>query len=169
MNKRHLAPPALVVALVVALAAAIACAEPAITIKPVALKETAASDSKTIASLPANTTVDLKKREGAWVQLGSGSDVGWAKLFDIRLAAAQTAPAKASAGKTVGDTVGLLSGARGASVTTGVRGLDEDMLKRAVPNEQQYNLLVSYASTKQQAQAFAKAGHLESRTVEELK
>ena len=144
-------------------------AEPAVTLRAVELKAKAAFDAKTVASLPTNTSVDLVKREGAWVQLKSGKDTGWAKLFDIRLAGAQTAPSKSSGSKTLGDTVGLLSGARGASVTTGVRGLDEDMLKRAVPNEQQYNLLVSYASTKQQAQAFAKAGHLESRTVEELK
>jgi hypothetical protein len=149
--------------------ASLAGAEPAVTIKAVELKAKAASDAKTIASLPANTTVDLVKREGAWVQLKSGKDVGWAKLFDIRLASAQTAPAKGSAGKNIGDTVGLLSGARGASVTTGVRGLDEDMLRRAVPSPEQYNLLVSYASTRAQAQAFGKAGNLQPHTVEELK
>jgi hypothetical protein len=155
--------------LALALVAPGVIAEPAITIRAVELKAKAASDAKTIASLPTNTTVDLIKREGAWVELKSGKDRGWAKLFDIRLASAQTAPSKSSSNTAFSDTVGLLSGARGASVTTGVRGLDEDMLKRAVPNEQQYNLLVSYASTKQQAQAFGKAGHLESRTVEELK
>ena len=155
--------------LALVLVASLAGAEPAVTIKAVELKAKAASDAKTIASLPANTTVDLVKREGAWVQLKSGKDLGWAKLFDIRLASAQTSPAKGSAGKNIGDTVGLLSGARGASVTTGVRGLDEDMLRRAVPSAEQYNLLVSYASTKAQAQAFGKAGNLQPRTVEELK
>jgi hypothetical protein len=154
---------------VLALIAPGVLAEPAVTIRAIDLKAKAASDAKTVASLPANTSVDLLKREGAWVELKSGKDHGWAKLFDIRLAGAQTAPAKGSAGKSVGDTVGLLSGARGASVTTGVRGLDEDMLRKAVPSQEQYNQLVSYASTKGQAQAFAKAGHLESRTVEELK
>ena len=168
MNKRHLAPPALVVALVVALAAAIACAEPAITIKPVALKETAASDSKTIASLPANTTVDLKKREGAWVQLGSGSDVGWAKLFDIRLASAQTAPAKGGDGG-LGQVLGLASGQRGTSVTTGVRGLDEDQLVKAQPNPQEFQKLVAFQVTKEQAQQFAAVGKLTPREVELLK
>jgi hypothetical protein len=155
--------------LALALVAPGVIAEPAVTIRAVELKAKAASDAKTIASLPTNTTVDLIKREGAWVELKSGKDRGWAKLFDIRLASAQTAPSKSSGNTAFGDTVGLLSGTRGTSVTTGVRGLDDDMLKRAVPNEQQYNLLVSYASTKQQAQAFGKAGNLQSRTVEELK
>jgi hypothetical protein len=154
-------------ALAVALAATFAYAEPAITIKPVALKETAASDSKTVASLPANTTVNLMKREGAWVQLGSGSDVGWAKLFDIRLASAQTAPAKGGGG--LGEVLGLASGQRSASVTTGVRGLDEDQLVKAQPNPPEFQKLVAFQVTKEQAQQFAAAGKLTPREVELLK
>src|ERR1700692_3162753 len=73
-----------------------ACAEPAGTIRAVELKAQAASDAKTVASLPANTTVDLVKREGAWVQLASGADLGWAKLFDVRLAGAATGPTRAA-------------------------------------------------------------------------
>jgi hypothetical protein len=156
-------------AIVVALAATFAYGEPAVTIKPVALKETAASDSKTIASLPANTTVDLKKREGAWVQLGSGSDVGWAKLFDIRLASAQTAPAKGGGGGGLGEVLGLASGQRSASVTTGVRGLDEDQLVKAQPNPPEFQKLVAFQVTKEQAQQFAAVGKLTPREVELLK
>ena len=151
-----------------ALVAPIVCAEPAVTVKAVDLKAKAASDAKTIASLPVNTTVDLVKREGAWVQLRSGKDLGWAKLFDIRLASANTGPAK-SGGNQLGQVLGLASGQRGASVTTGVRGLDEDMLRRAVPDAAEFNKLVSYASNKEQAQAFAKAGNLQTRTVDGLK
>jgi hypothetical protein len=80
--------------LVLALAAPIVCAEPAVTVRAVDLKAKAASDAKSVASLPVNTTVDLVKREGAWVQLRSGKDLGWAKLFDVRLAGANTGPAK---------------------------------------------------------------------------
>jgi hypothetical protein len=155
-------------ALVAALAATFAYAEPAITIKQVMLKEAAASDSKTVATLPANTTVDLKKREGAWVQLGSGSDVGWAKLFDIRLASAQTAPAKGGGGG-LGEVLGLASGQRSASVTTGVRGLDEDQLAKAQPNPQEFQKLVAFQVTKEQGQQFAAAGKLTPREVELLK
>jgi len=154
--------------LALALVAPIVCAEPAVTIKPVDLKSKAASDAKTIASLPINTMVDLVKREGAWVQLRSGKDLGWAKLFDIRLAGANTGPAKGG-GSQLGQVLGLASGQRGASVTTGVRGLDEDMLRRATPNAAEFNKLASYASSKEQAQAFAKAGNLQARTVELLK
>jgi hypothetical protein len=155
--------------LVLALFAPGVIAEPAVTIRSVELKAKAASDAKSVASLPANTSVDLVKREGAWVQLKSGKDTGWAKLFDIRLAGAQTAPTKSSGGNALGDTVGLLSGARGASVTTGVRGLDEDQLVKAQPNPQEFVKLVSFQVTKEQAQQFAATGKLTAREVELLK
>jgi hypothetical protein len=151
---------------VLVLLASLAQAEPAVTLKAVDLKETAAADAKTVASLPANTTVDLVKREGAWVQLSSGKDTGWAKLFDIRLASAQTAPAKG--GNSLGQVLGLASGQRSASVTTGVRGLDEDSLVKATPNPQEFQKLVSFQVTKDKAEAFAAAGKLTPRQVEPL-
>ena len=151
------------------LAACLAWAEPAVTIKAVDLKAQAASDAKTVASLPANTTVDLVDRQGAWVQLRSGNDVGWGKLFDVRLAGANTGPAKGGGANSMGQVLGLASGQRGASVTTGVRGLDEDMLRRAAPNAAEFDRLVSYASTKEQVDAFIKAGNLQTRSVDWLK
>jgi hypothetical protein len=145
-----------------------ACAEPAVTIRAVELKAQAASDAKTVASLPANTTVDLVKREGAWVQLASGADLGWAKLFDVRLAGAATGPTKGGA-NSLGQVLGLASGNRGASVTTGVRGLDGETLAHATPNPQEFTKLVSFQATKEQAQGFAAAGKLSPREVELLK
>ena len=150
-----------------AVTAALAQAEPAVTLKAVDLKAQAAADAATVASLPANTTVEMVKREGAWVQLTAGKDTGWAKLFDIRLAGAQTAPAKSGGG--LGDVLGLVTGQRSASVTTGVRGLDEDSLVKAKPNPQEFQKLVSFQVTKSHAEAFAKAGKLVPREVEPLK
>jgi hypothetical protein len=157
-----------VLLLALAFAAPGAGAEPATTIRAVDLKARAASDAKTIATLPVNASVDLVRREGAWVQLRSGKDLGWAKLFDIRLSGANTGPVKGG-GNSVGEVLGLASGQRGASVTTGVRGLDEDMLRRAQPNAAEFDKLVSYASTKEQVDAFLKAGNLQTRSVEFLK
>jgi len=154
---------------VLALAWMLAQAEPAVTLKAVDLKETAAADAKTVAQLPANATVELVRREGAWVQLSSGKDTGWAKLFDIRLASAQTAPAKSSGANSLGQVLGLASGQRSASVTTGVRGLDEDSLENAKPNPQEFQKLVGFQVTKQQAEKFAAAGELKPKEVEPLK
>jgi hypothetical protein len=157
------------VTLAAALAASFAWAEPAVTIKTVDLKAQAASDAKTVASLPANTTVDLVDRQGAWVQLRSGNDVGWGKLFDVRLAGAATAPTKGGGANSLGQVLGLASGQRGASVTTGVRGLDGDTLAKAQPNPQEFAKLVTFQASKEQAQMFAAAGNLTPREVELLK
>jgi hypothetical protein len=160
--------PAAFVIIAAAFAPWLAYAEPAITIKAVDLKAQAASDAKTVASLPANTSVDLVERQGAWVQLRSGNDVGWGKLFDVRLAGANTGSTKGGA-KSLGDVLGLASGQRGASVTTGVRGLDGETLARAQPNPQEFAKLVTFQVTKEQAQTFAAAGNLAPREVELLK
>lgn len=142
-------------------------AEPAVTIKQVDLRASPASDAAAVATLPAESDVDLVQRQGAWVQLNSGKDTGWAKLFDIRLAGANTAPLKG--GGTAASSLNLFKGDRAPSVTTGVRGLDAEMLVKATPNPQEFSKLVSYAATKAQAQVFAAAGNLEPRNVDLLK
>jgi hypothetical protein len=159
-------------ALVAALSPLLSTAEPAVTVRQVELRTTPASDAKSVATLPAQSSVDLVQRQGAWVQLKSGKNTGWAKLFDIRLGAAGSGSGtagKQGSGNSLSETLNLASGNRGASVTTGVRGLDADMLSKAVPNPQEYAALVGYTSTKEQSQSFAKAGKLAPRTVEFLK
>jgi hypothetical protein len=149
--------------------AALASAEPAVTVKQVELKATAASDAKTVVTIPAETTVELVQRQGAWVQLRSGKVAGWAKLFDIRLASTGgPAPAKGS-GNSVAQTLNLGAGNRDSSVTTGVRGFDEQTLLKATPNPEEFKKLETFAATKEQAQVFAKAGRLEPRAVEFFK
>jgi len=143
-------------------------AEPAVTVKEVSLRQTPAADAKAGATLAPDTAVDLVKRQGAWVQLKAGADTGWAKLFDIKMGAPGAPAAKGSAASGIAETLNLATGKRDASVATGVRGLDEAMLKKAQPNEAQVTMLTSYAATPTQAQAFAKAGKLTVRNVAPL-
>ena len=161
---------AFLVALSLFFAASTPCsAEPAVTVKAVELKQAPASDAKTVASVAPNSAVELVKREGAWVQLKAGADTGWAKLFDIRMGAAGSAPAAKSSGTSgIAETLNLATGKRDASVATGVRGLDEAMLQKAQPNPQEVLTLDGYAATPEKAQAFAKAGKLAPRDVAPL-
>jgi hypothetical protein len=149
-------------------AAHVALAEPAVTVRAIELRAQPASDAKSVLSLPAESAVDVVNRQGAWVQLKSARVTGWAKLFDIRAGATGAPAAAKKGGNGVAETLGLAMGTRGSSVTTGVRGLDADMLARATPNAQGYATLASYARSKDQANAFAKAGRLASREVAEL-
>jgi len=148
--------------------ATLALAEPVVTVRQVELRQNPAADAKSLSTVPADTTVDLVKREGAWVQLKSGRVTGWAKLFDIRRPAAGGAQAAAGTGNSLSQTLNLAAGNRGTSVTTGVRGLDADTLRKAVPNAQQFTTLETYASTREQARTFASAGKLEARSLEPL-
>lgn len=146
-----------------------AFAEPAVTVRSVELRQSPASDARAVATLPANTAVDVARREGAWVELKAGGNTGWAKLFDVRLATAKDAPARASSGSSISQTLQLASGARGTTATTGVRGLDEETLRNASPNPAALNVLDGHASSKPEAEAFARAGQLQARNVEPLK
>jgi hypothetical protein len=145
-----------------------ALAEPAVTVRAIELRAQPAADAKSVTSLPAQSAVDVVGRRGAWVQLKSARITGWAKLFDIRVAESGAPAVAKKGGNGVADTLGLAMGTRGSSVTTGVRGLDADMLARANPDAQAYTTLAGYARSKQQANAFAKAGRLASREVAEL-
>jgi hypothetical protein len=145
-----------------------AFAEPAVTIKALDLRQKPAADAESIAKLPAETPVELVKREGAWVELKAGSIIGWAKVFDIRIGTAGTVAAKGTGGSGIADTLNLASGNRGSSVSTGVRGLDAAMLEQAQPNFQQVTVLSGYAASPRQATEFARTGKLTARQVELL-
>jgi hypothetical protein len=157
------------VALALLATALLVRAESGVTVRAIDLKATPAADAKTVVALPKDDPVEIVTRQGAWVQVKSGRNTGWAKLFDVRLATSGTAPAKgASSGNAMAETLSLAAGSRGSTVTTGVRGLDADMLQKAVPNAQEYALFETFATTRDQATTFAKAGRLEPRTVEPL-
>ena len=136
-------------------------ADPATTVRAVDLKAQPASDAKTLASLPVGQAVDIVARQGAWVQLKSGASQGWAKMFDVRLA--PIAGAAKPSGSS--EALNLAMGNRGSSVTTGVRGLDADMLEKASPNPKEFDKLLTFMRNKEQASAFGRAGKLLSRDV----
>ena len=160
-------PGRLVLAAVAWTFSLVAFAEPAVTIRPVILKQQPATDAPSVAKIPAETAVDLVKREGGWVQLKAGPNTGWAKIFDVRTGASGTAATRSS-GSGVGDVLNLASGNRGSSVTTGVRGLDADMLAKAQPNFREVTVLIGYAATPDRAQAFAQNGRLQTRQIDLL-
>ena len=136
-------------------------AETATTVRSVDLKAQPASDAKTVTSLPVGQAVDIVSRQGAWVQLKFGATVGWAKMFDVRLAPISVA-AKPSGSS---EALNLAMGNRGSSVTTGVRGLDADMLEKASPNPKEFDKLLTFMRNKEQATAFAHLGKLLTREV----
>jgi hypothetical protein len=166
MNAARAARGALGVALCAS--ALYALAEPAVTVRALDLRQKPAADAESVAKVPAETPVDLVARSGAWVQLKSGQGTGWAKVFDVRMGATGAAPARGATGSGIADTLNLASGNRASSVSTGVRGLDAEMLERAQPNFQQVTVLAGFAASSKQAREFAHTGKLTARQVELL-
>lgn len=126
-------------------------------------------DALTAGSLPANTQVEILKRQGGWLQVKSAGGEGWVKLLSIRLSTA--APAKAGdAG--VKELINVAqtgrSGSSGTTVATGVRGLSAEDLKNPKPDPEAVKKLDSFTASKTEAESYAHHASLKKHSVEYL-
>jgi hypothetical protein len=140
------------------------------TLASTALKTEPFADAQTAATLPANTAVEILKRQGGWLQVKSADgSSGWLKMTSVKLD---------SGGTTKAGSTGLVeafkaaqtgrSGNTGVTVATGVRGLSPEDLKNAKPNPDEVKKLDSYAANKSQAASFASKAKLSSQQVDYL-
>jgi hypothetical protein len=146
---------------------ALAWAEPATTIRQVELKKAPAADAQTIGQIAENTAVDALERKGGWTRVKSASGDGWVRMLALRFGgpgAARQGDSGISRLFNVART-----GSSGTTVTTGVRGLDPEMLANAQPNPAELAKMEQYAVTPQAAAGFAAKGKLKANPVEEVK
>ena len=111
----------------------LAClAEPATVIRATELKKQPATDAAKVATLSENTAVDAGERQGGWTRVKAEEGAGWVKMLSLRYGA----PGAAKQGDTgISQLFNVArTGSSGTQVTTGVRGLDADMIKAAQPN-----------------------------------
>ena len=144
-------------------------AESAQTLTSTDLKQEPFIDAKPMGPLPASTAVEVLKRQGGWLQIKAGSAEGWVKMTSIRLGTG-TADTKGDSGLAAlfnAATSGR-SGEKGVTVATGVRGLSAEDLKNATPAPEAVKKLDSYSGSKNEAQAFANSGKLQSQKVDYL-
>jgi len=121
-----------------------------------------ASPSTTAATtgvLKAGAAVTVLQRQGFWVRIQGASAAGWVKMSAVSLA-----------GSTTGrDVAALATGRTGSGnivSASGGRGLDKgDDLATATPDPAAVTGLARYAATPGAAAAFARAGHLQARTL----
>jgi hypothetical protein len=126
-------------------------------------------DAQATGSLPANTQVEILKRQGGWLQVKSPAGEGWVKLLSIRLSTA--APAKAGdAG--VKELLNVAqtgrSGSSGTTVATGVRGLSAEDLKNPRPDPEAVKKLDSFTASKTEAESYAHHASLKKQSVDYL-
>lgn len=125
-------------------------------------------DARTLANLPANSAVDVLKRQGGWMQVKPASNgQGWVKMTTVKLGGAGSA-AKGDSGMTAlwNTAVQGRSGNTGVTVATGVRGLSPEDMKNAQPAPDQVKKLDGYAANKSQAESAARNGKLSKQNVD---
>ena len=121
------------------------------------LKASPAVDVTTVKNLPSGTAVKLAKREGFWVEVVAGGAKGWLKLSDI------TMGSSASVGIGALDTG--RTGKGNIVSTSAARGLSAKELVAAKPDAQEFESLKSFSVVAQEAEQFAQAGGLKTRTL----
>lgn len=149
-----------------ALACALAQAgETAYTVRPTALKAKPYTDAQTLADLDQDVPVLIVGRRGSWNKVKANGATGWVKMLSLRLADAF----QKSGDSGFRSLVNVAStGSSGGTMTTGVRGLNEEKLHTPQPNPQAFEELHTLAVTRDEAQRFAKAGKLAATSMDYL-
>ena len=141
----------------------IAAAEPATVIRAAELKQEPASDSATVAPLAESTAVDALERKGGWTRVKAGGNEGWVRMLSLRFGSGTAKPGDSGVSQLFN---AARTGTSGTQVTTGVRGLDAQMLANAQPNPAELAKLKDFAVERGAAAGFAAEGSLSSKPVE---
>jgi hypothetical protein len=152
--------------LILLLAPALAWAEPATTVRQVELKKGPAADAETIGQLAEGTAVEAFERRGSYTRVKTASGEGWVRMLALRFGG----PGQAKRGSSgIGSLFNVArTGSSGTTVTTGVRGLDPEMLANAQPNLAELEKMKRFAATPQAAAGFAAKGQLRAQQVPEV-
>lgn len=155
------------VASVLAGVAAMAAAEPVTVERDSVVRAEPRADSTVVTNLARGATGEAVARQGAWVQIKSGTMTGWLYSFNVRFGAA----VGASDGAGGGSVFGRLFGPRqnvNVTATIGIRGLEEEDLKQARFDGGQIQALDGFAAGRDQAQAHAGRAGLSAVRVDYL-
>ena len=130
----------------------------AVMLKADALYATPDTGANVLARLEKGARVRLLATQGGWRQVDSAGKTGWVRLLSIG--------ADAKSGVGLSDLEALGKAPQGKAVAVaGVRGLDEEMLKTAVYNAAEIQLLDTYAMSRAEAEQFAQAAGLHARAL----
>ena len=123
-------------------------------------------DAPSAAKLTASQPVTIVERRGPWVSVQANGKTGWVRLLNLRL---EPAAAGLSRPSTVSRPSGLSSlmqtGSSGRTVTTGVKGMDEEDIRASTPNYEELTLLEGLGVDAADARASAEKAKLAARSV----
>lgn len=141
----------------------LALAETGTVIKSSDLRAKPFADAVVTGSLPAKAVVTINKRQGAWMQVTTAQGTsGWIKLLNVRTGSGTSK----GGGETVGKLASLFkTGSSGTTVSTGVKGLSEEQLKTAQPDEKEAARLKGFSSSAADARQAAKQAKLKAQDI----
>jgi hypothetical protein len=159
--------------LVLAIAPAAWAQEQGFTNRSTELKDRAANEARTVATLPDNTAVKVLARGGAWTRVEAGGQSGWVRVFHLRFPTTvdSSSTSSGTSGGFFSGVTSALSGGRKTSekttiATTGIRGLSPEDLKGASPDAAALAKAQTYRADKPAAERFAREGKLTAVSVE---
>ena len=156
-------------AAILALAAGFAAAqEQAFTNRSTELKDKAAADGKTLATLPDNTGVKVLQRSGAWTRVEATGQAGYIRAFHLRFPATVESSGSSSGGGLLGGLFGQPKQRQATMATTGIRGLSAEDFKNAAPDTAALGRLQSYRADNASAERFAREAKLASVSINYL-
>jgi uncharacterized protein YgiM (DUF1202 family) len=158
-------------ALLLSLAASAWAQDQAFTGRSTELKDRAAAEAKTVATLPENTAVKVIQRGGSgWTQVDANGQKGWVRAFHLRFPATVEKGASSGGGNALTGLTSMFGGARtekATIATTGIRGLSPEDLKNAAPDAAALAKAQGYRADKPTAERFAREGKLATVNVTE--
>jgi len=162
MMKTFLIPAA---ALVLCVTAASAWAAPGTVLRNEKLYSQPSASAKVAGTVAKGASVNILAKQGGWLRVTSGKTTGWIRLLSVR------AGACGLGGAGVGDVVGAATTRSDPSrvvAVAGLRGLNDEDLKRAQFNADELARLDALNVTAAQARSFARQSGLVAVKVAEL-
>lgn len=154
--------------LVLTLAAAPAMAAPqerALVIRAGDLMAQPFIDAAKVAPVAADQPVIIIERRGGWVNVQANGKSGWLRTLNLRLE-----PGTSDINRSLSRSASLLrTGSSGQTVTTGVKGLDEEKLRNATVDPAQLAKLGTLAVPEGDARAVAARKKLVETRLDYLK
>lgn len=123
------------------------------------------ADAKLTGNMSRGDSLDILKKQGAWLQIKTKNSTGWVRLLSVKRG-------NSTSGNQTSGILAAASGRAGTGQvvsTTGIRGLSEQDLKAAKFNETEINTLESYTLSPDQGRKFAAAGQLKTVSFSNLK
>jgi hypothetical protein len=125
-------------------------------------------DAASNGAVAANLPVTILERRGGWANIESGGRKGWVRLLNLRLDPGNAVSARPTKqGKGIGDI--FQTNSSGRTVTTGIKGMDEENIRNASVNYAELQRLGTLSVGASEARSNAAKNKLKESKVEYLK